>query len=247
MADYAPPQHLTMDRHGRIFDSDSKELYLSLPNGMYTYVGDVNLTKLLCKMNKAFPDDDKDSLADFCIRWATSIAGQYDYGYDPIEIYKQEKEAKEKMSKKDIANNAECGAKMVEEMNEKMNEKSEHFTNGWYPLQLPRTSFAEKVGFRVMRPYNNESASPYSGMFNNTMETIEKAAKEHHILDAVKIQDMPYDSVCCGLFGTLIVDVMYTKIGGDKLLQFMELRHDLSTRDWGPVAALVSLVMYKRD
>ena len=147
------------------------------------------------------------------------------------------------MSKKDIANNAECGAKMIEEMN----AKAEHFTNGWYPLQLPRVNFAEKVGFRVMRPYNNEGDSLLSGMFNNTMEIIENAAKEHNILDAVKIQDMPSDAVCCGSFGTLIVDVMYTQISGDKLLQFMELRQDLRTRDWGSVAALVSPVMYKKD
>ena len=150
---------------------------------------------------------------------------------------------KEKMSKKDIVNNAECGAKMIDEMN----KKAEHFTAGWYPLWLPRVNFAEKVGFRVMRPYNNECGLPLFGLFNHTMEIIENSAKEHHILDAVKIQDMPSDSVCCGSFGTLIVDVMYTKISGDKLLQFMELRQDLSTRDWGQITALVSPVMYKQD
>ena len=147
------------------------------------------------------------------------------------------------MSKKDIDNSIERCAKMVEEMN----KKAEHFTAGWYPLQLPRVNFAEKVGFRVMRPYNNEGGLPLSGMFNTTMEIIENSAKEHHILDAIKIQDMPSDSICCGSFGTLIVDVMYTKISGEKLLQLMELRQDLSTRDWGPITALVSPVMYKKD
>ena len=233
---YAPPQHLS--------DADFKAIHLALlddMDDMDTWLGNANLSALLRKMMNAYPDEDEDSLADFCIRWA--IFTQYDYGYDPIKEYEQEMEAREKMNKKDIANNTECGAEMIDEMN----KKAEHFTADWYILRLPRVNFTEKVGFRVMRPYNNEGDLPLSGMFNSTMEIIENSAKEHHILDAVKIQDMPSDSVCGGSFGTLIVDVMYTKISGDKILQFMELRHDLSTRDWGPITALVSPVMYKQN
>lgn len=176
------------------------------------------------------------------LRWGRFV--QHDNGHDPIKKYKQEKEANEKMSKKDIADNIERGAKMTDD---EMSVKAEHFTDGWYPLQLPRVDLVEKVGFRVMRPYNNEGDLPMSGLFNSTMDIIENSAKKHNILDAIKIQDMPSDYACCGSFGTLIVDVMYTMIYGGKLLQFMELRHDLSTRDWGPIAALVSRVMYKKD
>ena len=162
------------------------------------------------------------------------------------DLYESTNKGEDTMGMFDADDNSCCDEAIIAKLRAKLEKQNKHFGSGWYTLNLPSVSFNEKVGFRIMRPYNNEGDLPMSGLFNSTMEVIENAIKAHGLKGAAEIEEVPGESSCCGL-GALVIDVMYTKTTGEKLLEFMELRHELSTRDWGSIDALVSRVMYKQD
>ena len=242
---------------------DSVRFYNPTGGNTYTVVereGDAwcnnfNLTQLLDRITEAYPEDSVFDIADFCYHWAVDQQYNKILSDDPLEAYKQVREYLYNSTNKGETTMTGAIPCDLNELINKHNKgevtmdntkkKVDHFGSGWYTLSLPSVSFNEKVGFRIMRPYNNEGDLSLAGLFNNTMEVIENAIKAHGLNGAAEIEEVPVEYSCCGL-GALVVDVMYTKTTGDKLLEFMGLRHELSTRDWGSIKALVSRVMYKQ-